>query len=129
MIYYGVLVVFTVLVYLFFTAMHYEKKKVDGITLTFFFVMYLLLLCCRDASVGNDTKVYLKTFEYVRLLDWKMGILVGKQEIGFKILRQLVACLGGQRLYICVVATLTVLPVLYLYKMRQKERYSAFHSF
>lgn len=116
MIYYGVLVVFTVLVYLFFTGMHYEKKKVDGITLTFFFVMYLLLLCCRDVSVGNDTKVYLKTFEYVRLLDWKMGILVGEQEIGFKILRQLVACLGGQRLYICVVAALTVLPVLYLYK-------------
>ena len=71
MIYYGVLVAFTILIYFFFTALHYEKKKVDRITLTFFFVMYLLLLCCRDLSVGNDTRGYIKAFEYIRLLDWK----------------------------------------------------------
>lgn len=116
MIIYGILVGLTVLIYLFFTALHYEKSRVDKITLTFFFVMYLLLLCCRDVSVGNDTRSYVKTFEYAKMIGWKSGLLYGDQEIGFKILRQLVASIGGSRLYICVVAALTVLPVLYLYK-------------
>lgn len=116
MIYYGVMVALTVLIFLFLTAMQYEKKIVDSITLTVFFLLYLLLLSCRDVSVGNDTRVYVKTFEYIRTLDWKEGLLVGKQEIGFKILRQLITYIGGSRLFICIVAGLTVLPILYLYK-------------
>lgn len=116
MIYYGVLVAFTIFIYLLFTVLHYEKKRVDRITLTFFFVMYLLLLCCRDLSVGNDTRSYVQVFEYAKMVGWKSGLLVGDNEIGFKLLRQIVASIGGSRLYICVVATLTVLPVLYLYK-------------
>ena len=47
MIIYGILIGLTVFVYLFFTALHYEKSKVDKITITFFFVGYLLLLCLR----------------------------------------------------------------------------------
>lgn len=36
MIIYGILIGLTVFVYLFFTALHYEKNKVDKITITFF---------------------------------------------------------------------------------------------
>ena len=59
MIVYGILIGLTVFVYLFFTALHYEKNKVDKITITFFFIGYLLLLCLplkkmRFHSFGNQ---------------------------------------------------------------------------
>ena len=58
---YGILIGLTGFVYLFFTALHYEKSKVDKITITFFFIGYLLLLCLRDYSVGVDTRGYVRT--------------------------------------------------------------------
>lgn len=116
MIAYGMLISLTVLVYLFFTSMHYKKSKVDRITLTFFFLAYLFLLCARDYSVGVDTKGYIRAFEYTRNLNWKVALLYGDNEIGFKLLRMIVQWLGGARLYISVAAALAVIPVLYLYK-------------
>ena len=77
MIVYGILIGLTVFVYLFFTALHYEKNKVDKITITFFFIGYLLLLCLKDYSVGVDTRGYIRTFEYTKNLGWKAALLYG----------------------------------------------------
>lgn len=116
MIVYGVLIGLTVAVYLLFAAMRYEKSRVDKITVTFFFIAYLILLCLRDYSVGVDTRVYIRAFEYTKHLDWKAAFLYGTDEVGFKVLRMIVQWLGGSRLYISIAAAMTVLPVMYLYK-------------
>lgn len=116
MVVYGGVIALTTTVYLFFTAMHYEKKMIDQKTVTFFFISYLFLLCARDFSVGVDTSGYVRAFEYSRHLDWKAQLLFGDDEIGFKLLRMIVTFFGGARLYIIVAAVLTVLPVMYLYR-------------
>ena len=116
MIIYGILIGLTVFVYLFFTALHYEKNKVDKITITFFFIGYLLLLCLRDYSVGVDTRGYIRTFEYTKYLGWKAALLYGSDEIGFKVLRTIIQWFGGSRLFVSICAVLVVLPVMYLYK-------------
>lgn len=116
MIAYGVIIGLTVAVYLLFTAIRYEKSKVDSITIVFFFLAYLFLLCARDYSVGVDTRGYIRTFEYIRLLDWKAAFLYGSDEIGFKILRMVAQWFGEARLYISLAAVMAVIPVMYLYK-------------
>lgn len=116
MIIYGILVGLTVFIYLFFTALFYEKSEVDRITITFFFVAYLLLLCLRDYSVGVDTRGYVSTFEYTKYLDWRTSLLYGDNEIGFKLLRILIQWFGNSRLFVLVCACLVVAPVMYLYK-------------
>lgn len=116
MIFYGILVGLTAFVYLFFTALHYEKSRVDKITITFFFIAYLILLCLRDYSIGVDTRGYIRTFEYIKYLDWKAAFLYGTDEVGFKVLRMIAQWLGGARLYISIAAAMAVLPVMHLYK-------------
>lgn len=116
MIVYGVVIGLTILVYLFCTAINYEKLSVDNITLTFFFISYLLLLCFRDYSIGVDTQGYVETFESMQFLDWKSALLYGDSEIGFKLLQLFIQWFGGARLFISVCAVLVVIPVLYLYK-------------
>lgn len=116
MVAYGVIIGLTIAVYLFFTAIRYDKNSVDNITIIFFFLMYLFLLCTRDFSVGVDTKGYVKAFEYTRYLDWKAAFFYGTDEIGFKALRIIVQWFGGARLYISIAAALAVIPVMYLYK-------------
>lgn len=116
MIVYGVVIGLTCFMYLFFTALHYDKTKIDYITISFFFLTYLFLLCMRDFSVGVDTRGYVRIFEYTRNLDWKTAFLFGTDEIGFKIFRMVVQWFGGARLYISLAAVLAVIPVMQLYK-------------
>lgn len=113
---YGVAIALTIAMYLFVGGLKYNKKQVDKITITFFFLIYLFLLCSRDISIGVDTKNYVKTFEILHRVDWKTAFILGNGEVGFVFLEKLVAFLGGERLFISVVAIITVFPVLYLYR-------------
>lgn len=116
MITYGIVIGLTAFVYILFTSMRYEKNRVDHITITFFFLAYLFLLCARDFSVGVDTKGYVKTFEYTKLLNWRESFLYGTDEVGFKIFRMIVQWLGNARVYIAIAAAMAVIPIMYLYK-------------
>lgn len=113
---YGILIGLSVFIYLIFMTLHYEKSKVDKITITFFFSAYLLLLCLRNYSVGVDTRGYVRIFEYTKNLDWKVALLYGNDEIGFKLLRTMIQWFGGSRLFISICAGLTVIPIMYFYK-------------
>lgn len=116
MIAYEAVIGLTVFVYMLFTALHYEKSRVDKITITFFFLVYLFLLCARDFSVGVDTKGYVRTFENTKYLDWKASFLYGSDEVGFKIFRMIIQCFGNARVYISIAAAMAVIPIMYLYK-------------
>lgn len=118
MLIYGVVIGLTFFVYLLAGELNYNKREIDRITVIFFFTAYLLLLCLRDYSVGVDTYGYVSDFEYTRLMNWGAAIGYGEDEIGFKIFRIVVQCLGGARLFVSIAAILTVVPVMYLY---QKE--------
>lgn len=113
---YGIVIVLTVAVYLFAMGMKYDKRHIDKMTVTFFFLAYLFLLCSRDVSIGVDTKHYVTTFDMLSQVDWKAAFVLGNGEVGFVVLEKLISFLGGSRLFISVVAIITVLPVLYLYK-------------
>lgn len=116
MVAYGVVIAMTIAVYLFTTQMKYGKERIDRITVTFFFLAYIFLLCSRDISIGVDTKHYVKTYEMLSQLNWTSAFALGNGEVGFVALEKLIAFFGGTRLFISVVAIVTVLPVMYLYK-------------
>lgn len=121
MIIYGIVIVLTIGVNWLFTELHYEKKRIDQITVVFFFLSYLFLLCARDYAVGVDTHHYIKSFESSRLLAWKEQLQFEDTEIGFVLLRSAVSFFGGARLFVVVVAILTVIPVLYLYRNEAED--------
>lgn len=116
MLVYGVVIALTFFTYLLASDLHYTKRKVDRITVIFFFTAYLLLLCLRDYSVGVDTYGYVGEYEYTRLLDAGAAMAYGDEEIGFKLFRMIVQCFGGARLFVSVAAVLIVVPVMYLYQ-------------
>ena len=116
MVAYGVVIAMTIAVYLFTTQMQYDKERIDRITVTFFFLAYIFLLCSRDISIGVDTKHYVKTYEMLSQLNWTSAFALGNGEVGFVALEKLIAFLGGTRLFISLVAIVTVLPVMYLYR-------------
>lgn len=113
---YGVVIALTVALYLFVTQMKYDKERIDKITITFFFLTYLFLLCSRDISIGVDTKHYVKTFELLSQVNWTSAFGLDNGEAGFVFLEKVIAFFGGTRLFISVVAIITVLPVMFLYK-------------
>ena len=77
MVAYGVVIAMTIAVYLFTTQMKYGKERIDRITVTFFFLAYIFLLCSRDISIGVDTKHYVKTYEMLSQLNWTSAFALG----------------------------------------------------
>ena len=116
MVVYGIVVALAVLVRVLCQQMHIEKKRADRATITFFFVSYLLLLCLRDTSVGVDTVSYIRTFERLKGMSLKFALASSSSEPGFVVLQKLIAAIGGERLFIIVVACLIVIPVIKLYR-------------
>lgn len=121
MMIYATVIALTLGVNWLFTELRYKKKRIDQITISFFFLSYLFLLCARDYSVGVDTHNYIKSFEISRLLTWKEQMQFENTEIGFMLLRSAVSFFGGARLFIVVVSVLTVIPVLYLYRTEAED--------
>lgn len=118
MIVYGILLAFTLVLYLFLVCvMRYKKRSVDKIVVSFFFISYLILLSLRDISVGVDLPKYIDSFHYFSFLKWNelAGFDQKGNEIGFLILNKILAYTKSDRLFIITFATLAVLPIMYLY--------------
>lgn len=119
MVYYGVLIGLSILMYFYLRfGSANDKKRADEITLTFFFLSYLLLLCLRDESVGADTRNYIYRFNLIQNMGWHelFSIAGAGSEFGFIILNKLISIFGGPRLLIIIVSAIIVIPVLILYK-------------
>ena len=115
MVVYGIIITLTVMLRLFLKQIKYERECIDKIIITFFFLSYLFLLCSRDIYVGVDTKHYVKTFAFLSQLDWTSAFVIDNSEVGFVFLEKLIGFFGGTRLFISVVAIMTVLPIMHLY--------------
>ena len=119
MLVYGIFVGITFLLYAGLRyGLHYEKAYVDRVTISFFFVLYLLLLCFRDVSIGVDLKTYIWRFQQLQMMDWPTALSYsGKgDEFAFILLNKVVGIVGGPRLLIIVASVIIVLPIMYLYK-------------
>lgn len=121
MLIYGIVVGMAMIIYIFLTQNRFDKKYADRVTITFFFVAYLLLLCLRDKSVGVDTVVYLKTFGILKGMSLKASIAYFAKEPGFVVLEKLISLIGGERLFIMVTACLAAIPVMILYRDESED--------
>lgn len=113
---YGIVVASAVLIRVLCQRIQIEKERADRATITFFFAAYLMLLCLRDKYVGSDTIGYLMSFETLNRMSLKGAIAFFGKEPGFIILVKLIGAIGGERLFITVVACLSVLPVIKFYR-------------
>lgn len=119
MIVYGVVLGITFIIYIWLRhGLHLDKSRVDRITISFFFISYLLLLCLRDVSVGVDTKTYVWRFQQLQMMDWRSALsYTGKgDEFAFILLNKIIGSIGGSRLLIIVSAFLIVIPIMHLYR-------------
>lgn len=121
MLVYGVLVALTILVYFVMNLVTKNSVKKNKITIVFFFLGYLLLLCLRSESVGVDTQGYVNTYNMISRTYWQTLLVYSRQEIGFLALEKILSFFGDARLLMIVVALLTVLPVMYLYKRESND--------
>lgn len=115
---YEVMIGVTLLIYLGLRyILYYDKSRVDRITIVFFFVSYLLLLCLRDISVGIDTISYFERYVKIQMYSWTELFEYDDAggEIGFLCLNKLVGTFGNFRLLLIVVSSAVVIPVTYLY--------------
>lgn len=113
---YAILVAITVSTYFLMMYLKIGKNKRDKITITVFFVGYLILLCLRDIEVGIDTKQYFNYFIAIQDLSFKDAVFYNNYEIGFAILTKIISMIGSFRAFLITVSTIIILPVWYLYK-------------
>lgn len=91
--------------------------------LTTFFVCYLILLCLRDTAVGNDTQSYIKLyFQPFIHMTWKEVIAYKPDELGFSLLVKLIATITtNEHLFVAIIAVISVVPVMMLYRNESKD--------
>lgn len=98
-------------------------KSMTYVVLTTFFVGYLILLCLRDSAVGNDTQSYIKLyFQPFIHMTWKEVITYKPDELGFSILVKLIATVTtNERFFIAIIAAISVIPVMLLYRNESRD--------
>lgn len=118
MIAYVSIISFSLLIYFICSGLHYSKQRTDRIVVSVFFVSYLLLVCLRDISVGNDTITYYNRFQIISRYDWEQlfSYSGAGREPGFLIINKLISVIGDYRLLIIFVACISIIPLIYLYK-------------
>lgn len=121
MVTYGVMMGITAVIYLFLSGFNNREKR-NRNTVTIFFVLYIVLLCLRDITVGVDTKHYVSRY-FNQLCDmrWKDALQHLNAEKGFLFLTKLISYFGGERLFIAFFAIISVYPVLYLYRNEAED--------
>ena len=120
MVAYYLLVGIPIIVYLFLKTrnMSFPNSNNEKTVVSLFFIIYLMLLCLRDFSVGCDTYSYVtKFFEPYKYFDWQQITLMSAPEWGFAYLTKIMTILSGNpHLYIAVVAIVSIIPIWKLYK-------------
>ncbi len=93
-------------------------------TITVFFLFLLALLVLRDSHVGTDVHTYLNNFKSYCNDSWESVFTVddASSEFGFAILNKLIGVISeNEQFFLAVIAVITVLPVIYLYR-RESEK-------
>ena len=91
--------------------------------ITTFFVIYIFLLCFRSSNVGIDTSNYVNSyfipFKHMQL---KEILLYKYDEIGFSILVKVLSFItSNSQLFISIIALLSVVPIMILYRNESRE--------
>ena len=117
---YYLLVGIPIIIYLIMRARNVRLPNLnkEQTAVSLFFILYLLLLCLRDFSVGCDTYSYVeKFFEPFKYYSWHQITLMSKPEWGFAYLTKIMTLISkNPHLYIAVVAIISIIPIWKLYK-------------
>ena len=118
MISYVTIIMLSLLLFFLYKGLHVPKARIDRNVVTLFFVSYLVLVCFRDISVGNDTSTYLYRFQIMSRYSWDslFSYSGAGNEPGFLVLNKLISMVGGFRLLVIVVACISIIPIIYLYR-------------
>ena len=94
------------------------RSRVESKTIGTFFVLYIALLCLRDSSVGIDASRYISLyFDRFKYLDLASVLHGTSDEYGFSILSKIISLLtSSPQIYLAVIALISVVPVLILYR-------------
>ena len=96
---------------------HFKNLNNEEFVIVFFFLLYFVLLCLRDTSVGIDVETYLARF-FKPYQDYSFAKIRSlSSEWGFGYLTKLITLFtNNPHIYLAIIAAITVLPILYLYK-------------
>lgn len=99
------------------------KKLVESKTITTFFVVYIILLCLRDTSVGVDVKWYVNSyFKQFQSLSWQQIVEYKSDELVFSALTKILGIIfNSPQIYLAIIAVASVTPILYLYKYEARN--------
>ena len=102
---------------------HYDKAKSSKTIITVFFVSLMVLLCLRSPRVGIDTVNYIeKYFVPFHYRSWADVVKNSGGEVGFSLLVKLIASVSSNaQFFMAVVALLTTIPIMILYRNESKE--------
>ena len=141
MLAYGFLILLTVLAYVFFRNQARSRKgynrnialsneeiqaryaTVEVKTITVFFTSYIILLGLRDPTVGIDARSYINNyFLRFRGYSWSDLIHNNADELGFTILTKFIGVLSSSpQVYLFLVAAISVIPLMYLYRKETRD--------
>lgn len=97
-------------------------EKIERKTITFFFMLYVLLLGLRDIMVGIDTRSYYTFFNKLQYMDWRSVFTSTADEFGFSIITKFIGTItNSPQVYIFILAVISVLPLMYLYRNEAKD--------
>ena len=100
-----------------------RNASVEVKTITVFFVTYILLLGLRDVTVGIDAKSYINNyFLRFRFFGWKDLLQSNTDELGFTLLTKFIGIItGSPQIYLLLIAIVSVLPLMYLYRNESRD--------
>lgn len=91
-----------------------EKSKNYPVLL--FFLLYFLLLVCRDMLVGSDTATYASVFQNISNTAWSDLYEYKDSELGYTVLNKLVSTIGlNYRGFLFIASAIIVIPMAKLY--------------
>lgn len=103
----------------------YEAARagVERKTITVFFVIYIILLCLRDYSVGVDLRSYVYNyFLAFRGMNWSQIVAYKGDELAFSFLTKIIGILtSNPQVFISIIAFISVVPLMVLYRREVKR--------
>ena len=99
------------------------KELVERNTIVTFFVVYILILCLRDISVGVDAKSYVNNYFYqFQNMSWQEIVAFKGDELVFSALTKIIGVVFDScHIYLAILAMVSVIPIMNLYKREAKN--------
>ncbi len=118
-----VILIAVFLISYFFFKRHYDQEKTVKYMITTFFVGYLVLLCFRDFAVGIDNVSYINMyFIPLRNTPWREVFVSFTDEPGFSVIAKVIVdVFEDNHLVLAIIALMSVIPLMILYRRESKE--------